>query len=188
MNIHFLPAVLERYAPISLIGTVSTLATYLGLLVPLYLTAVFALWKDDAKKTKWRTVLTSLLFVMLALTLFLLLALYAFVPWIVVLGGLSFFMIYILAQIVRPAEQWTWAPMLTFALVLGFLMIGTNGLVRATLPVEVAPNISLSWQISQETLKEHFALGVGPANYGYAFSMFRPMEYNLNALYTLRFY
>lgn len=188
MNIHFLPASLEKFAPISLIGTVSTLANYLGLLIPLYLTAIFALWKDDAQKTKWRTAVTSLLFVGLALALFLLLALYAFVPWIVVLGGLSFFMIYILAQIVRPAEQWTWAPMLTFALVLGFLMIGSNSLVRATLPVEVAPNISLSWQIAKDTLKEHFALGVGPANYGYAFSMFRPVEYNLNTLYTLRFY
>ena len=188
MNIHFLPSILEKYAPISLIGTVSTLATYLGLLVPLFLTAIFALWKEDAPKTKWRTVATSFLFLGLALALFLLLALYAFVPWIVVLSGLSFFMIYILAQIVRPAEQWTWVPMLTFAIVLGFLMIGNNGLVRATLPVEVAPNVSLSWQIAKETLTEHFALGVGPANYGYAFSLFRPLEYNLNTLYTLRFY
>lgn len=188
MNIHFMPSVLERYAPISLIGTVSTLATYLGLLVPLFLTAIFALWKDEAEKTRLRTALTSLLFVGLALALFLLLALYSFVSWIVILGGLSFFMIYILAQIVRPAEQWTWVPMLVFALVLGFLMIGANGLVRATLPVEVSPNINLSWQVAEESLKEHFALGVGPANYGYAFSMFRPVEYNLNTLYTLRFY
>ncbi|MDP2837914.1 MAG: hypothetical protein Q8O53_01380, partial [Candidatus Moranbacteria bacterium] len=188
MDIQFLPESLEKFAPISLIGTVSTLATYLGLLAPLFLTAVFALWKEGSVKTKWRTIVTSLLFLGLAIDLFLLLALYAFVPWIVVLGGLSFFMVYILAQIVRPSEKWTWAPMLMFAFVLGFLMIGSNTLVRASLPVEVAPNISLSWQIAKATLAEHFALGVGPANYGYAFSMFRPMEYNLNSLYTLRFY
>ena len=188
MNVHFLPGFLEQYAPISLIGTVSTLAMYLGLLVPLFLTAIFALWKDDAPKTKWRTVVTAFLFIGLILVLFLLLALYAFVPWIVFLSGLSFFMVYILAQIVRPSEQWTWVPMLVFALVLGFLMIGSNSLVRATLPVEVSPNISLSWQVAKETLKEHFAIGVGPGNYGYAFSLYRPMEYNLNTLYTLRFY
>ncbi len=188
MNIHFMPAALEKYAPISLIGTVSTLSTYLGLLVPLFLTAIFALWKDDLVKKRIRTVLTTFLFIGLALTLFLLLTLYAFVPWVVFLGGLSFFMVYILAQIVRPAEQWTWVPMLVFAMVLGFLMIGSNGLVRATLPVEVSPNMNLSWQVAKETLKEHFALGVGPANYGYSFSMFRPIEYNQNSLYTLRFY
>ncbi len=188
MNIHFLPAVVEQYAPISLIGTVSTLSLYLGLLVPLFLTALFALWKDDNIKKMTRNIVTGFLFLGLALTLFLLLVLYAFVPWIVVLGGLSFFMVYILAQIVRPAEQWTWVPMLVFAIVLAFLMIGKTDLVRATLPVEVAPNTSLSWQIAKETLKEHFAVGVGPANYGYAFSMFRPVEYNQNSLYTLRFY
>ncbi len=188
MDIPFMPTVLEQYAPISLIGTLSTLATYLGLLVPLFLTAIFALWKDETEKKVMRKVVTGFLFVGLALALFLLLTLYSFVPWIVVLGGLSFFMVYILAQIVRPTEQWTWVPMLVFALVLGFLMIGSNSLVRATLPVEVAPNINLSWQVAKETLREHFAIGVGPANYGYAFSMFRPMEYNQNSLYTLRFY
>lgn len=188
MGIHFIPTAWEQYAPLSLIGTISTLSMYLGLLVPLFLTAIFALWKEGAETSQWRKVYTGFLFAGLALTLFLLLALYAFVPWVVVLGGLSFFMIYILAQIVRPADQWTWVPMLVFALVLGFLMIGSNSLVRATLPVEVSPNVNLSWQIAQEALKEHFAIGVGPANYGYAFSLFRPTEYNLNSLYTLRFY
>lgn len=194
MNIQFLPEVIGKYAPISLIGSVSTLAIYLGLLIPLFLTGVFALWKDVAvtsdtnRKKKVRLVLTGLLFVGLALALFLLLALYAYVSWIVVLGGLSFFMVYILAQIIRPTEQWTWAPMLVFAMVLAFLMIGKTDLVRVNLPVEVAPNVSLSWQIAKESLKENFFAGAGPANYGYAFSMFRPMEYNLNTLYTLRFY
>lgn len=189
MGIHFLPSAFEKYAPISLIGTVSTLATFIGFLVPLFLTAIFVLWKEETTvKSRKRTVITTFLFVGLALSLFLLLALYAFVPWIVVLGGLSFFMVYILAQIVRPSAQWTWVPMLVFAMVLAFLMIGSNSLVRATLPVEVAPNVTLSWQIAKETLKEHFAIGVGPANYGYAFSMYRPLEYNQNSLYTLRFY
>jgi len=188
MNIHFLPASVEKFAPISLIGTLSTLATYLGLLIPLFLTALFALFREETPTTVGRKVLTGLLFLGLILTLFLLLALYAFVPWIVVLGGLSFFLIYILAQIVRPKEQWTWVPMLTFAVVLGFLMIGSNSLVRVPLPVEVSPNLNLSWQVAKESLSNHFALGVGPANYGYAFSLFRPLEYNLNSLYTLRFY
>lgn len=188
MNIQFMPESIARYAPISLIGTVSTLAIYLGFLVPLFLTAIFSLWKDEAIKKGLRIFFTVFLFLGLGLTLFLLLALYAFVPWVVVLGGLSFFMVYILAQIVRPSEQWTWVPMLVFAVVLAFLMIGKINLIRANLPVEVAPNASLSWQIAKETLKENFIAGVGPANYGYAFSAYRPLEYNENSLYTLRFY
>lgn len=188
MKIRFLPALLEKHSPMSLIGTVSALTLFLGILVPLFLTAIFALWKDERVKRRLRITLTAFLFIGLAFTLFLMLALYSFVPWIVVLGGFSFFLVYILAQIVRPAEQWTWVPMFVFVIILAFLMIGNNGISRAVLPVEVAPNTTLSWHIAKESVKEYFFTGVGPANYGYAFSMFRPIEYNQNALYTLRFY
>ena len=188
MKLSFLPKAWEQFAPMSLIGTISTLGIFLSVLVPLFLTALFLLWRSDTVQKWLRITLTTLVFLGLLLDMFLLLALYPFVSWIVVLGGLSFFMVYILAQIVRPAEQWTWVPMVVFVLVLAFLMIGKNSLSRATLPIEVAPNIGLSWQIAKETVKDNFLTGVGPANYGYAFSMFRPQEYNLNTLYTLRFY
>jgi hypothetical protein len=189
MEVHFLPKVWEQYAPLSLIGTISTLGVFLGIMVPAFFTVLFMLWKDDVLKKMARITLTTLVFIGLALNLFLLLALYPFVAWIVVLGGLSFFVIYILAQIVRPPEQWTWVPMVVFVLVLVFLMIGSVRFVRDNLlPVEVMPSAGLSWQIAKDAIKEHFFTGVGPANYGYAFSMFRPGEYNLNSLYTLRFY
>jgi len=188
MQVRFLPAAWERFAPMSLVGTISILDIFLGILIPLFLTALFVLWKDDGIRKTVRTALAALILIGLVLALFLLLALYPFVSWVVVLGGLSFFLVYILAQIVRPPERFIWMPMVVFVVMLAFLMIGNNSLVRATLPVEVAPNATLSWQIATETLKEHFFAGVGPANYGYAFSMFRPQEYNLNALYTLRFY
>ncbi len=190
MKIPFLPASWERHAPISLLGTVSNLGIFLGILVPLFLTGVFVLWQNEHIKKAHRLILTTLLLIGIVLTLFSLLALYAFVSWIVVLGGLSLFLVYILAQIVRPKEQWVWLPMVVFVVVLAFLMIGNygSGLVRTTLPVEVTPNATLSWQIAKDTVKEHFFAGVGAADYGYAFSMFRSEGYNLNALYTLRFY
>lgn len=189
MEIKFLPATWEQIAPISLIGTLSTLTIFLGLVLPLMLTALFLVWQEgNGLGKKIRMAISALLLAGMLLTLFLLLSLYAYVTWVVVLGGLSFFVVYILAQIVRPAEQWTWAPMLVFVAVLVFLMIGNTSLVRVTLPVEVSPNADLSFQVARDTLKENFFAGVGPANYGYAFSLFRPQEYNLHSLYTLRFY
>jgi len=189
LKIRFLPDALERMAPFSLIGTVSTLTTFLSILLPLFMTALFILWQEGnpVKKSR-RTLLTVVYGLGIFMTLFLLLALYSYVSWPVVLIGLSFFMVYILAQIVRPNERLTWMPMVTFVVMLAFLMIGTNKLSRAQLPVEVAPNSNLSMQIAKKSLSENFLLGVGPANYGYAFSMYRPAEYNQNELYTLRFY
>ncbi len=189
MQIRFLPASWEAMAPLSLIGSMSTLTLFLALLVPLLVTALFLIHREGAAVTRvFRLTVTAVLGVALLLDLFLLLALYPFVTWAVVLAGLGFFLIYILAQIVRPTETLTWMPMVIFVVVLAFLMIGANNLVRATLPVEVTPNMKLSWQIVKESLGTNFLTGSGLATYGYDFSLFRPQEFNGNALYTLRFY
>lgn len=189
MQLRFLPASWEAMAPLSLIGSMSTLTLFLALLVPLFVTALFLVHREGAAVTRaFRLTVTAVLGVALILDLFLLLALYPFVTWAVVLAGLGFFLIYILAQIVRPTETLTWMPMVIFVVVLAFLMIGANDLVRATLPVEVTPNMKLSWQIVKESLGTNFLTGSGLATYGYDFSLFRPQEFNGNALYTLRFY
>lgn len=195
-KIKFLPESLEQYAPLSLIGTVSTLGIFLTILIPLFITALYLVWNQVTMKQSTKYTLFSILGLGLVGALYLMLALFPFLldtkdslAWMVPLGGIAFFLVYILAQIVRPPEQLTWVPMLVFVTVLAFLMIGANSLVRATLPVEVSLNQRLSFQVAEETLKSnHFFLGVGPANYGYAFSMFRPDEYNNSPLYSLRFY
>ncbi|MBP9752126.1 MAG: tetratricopeptide repeat protein [Candidatus Moranbacteria bacterium] len=188
MGIRFLPASVEAYAPLSLIGTVSTLAIFLSIVPPIFLTAIFALFREQGKKTWPQYAIMAGLFIGLLLDLFLLLALSSFVSWAVVLGGLGFFLIFILAQIVRPPEQWVWAPMLVFVVLLSFLMIGDVRVSKSNLPVEVLPKLSFAWDIATDAVtKGSFFLGAGPSNYGYVFSLYRPVEYNQNALYTLRF-
>lgn len=195
-GVSFLPEAIQAYAPLSLIGTVSTLGIFLSVLVPLFITALYLVWKSTSMKPGFRFTFLGFIGLGLLGTLYLMLALYPFLldttksslSWMVPLGGISFFLVYILAQIVRPPEQLTWVPMFVFVAILAFLMIGSNSLLRATLPVEVSPNQRLSLQVAKESLKENFFLGVGPANYGYAFSQYRPNEYNNGPLYSVRFY
>lgn len=195
-GVSFLPEALQSYAPLSLIGTVSTLGIFLSVLVPLFITALYLVWKNTSLPSGLRLTFLACIGLGLLGTLYLMLALYPFLldttksslSWMVPLGGISFFLVYILAQIVRPPEQLTWVPMFVFVAILAFLMIGSNSLLRATLPVEVSPNQRLSFEVAKESLQENFFLGVGPANYGYAFSQYRPNEYNSGPLYSVRFY
>lgn len=191
----FLPAALEQYAPLSLIGTFSTLSVFISLLIPLFITGIYFVWNQANWKSSLRSIVLGVLGGGLVGSLYLMLALYPYLldtkdalVWMVPLGGIAFFLVYILAQIIRPPQQLAWIPMLVFVAILSFFMIGNNALVRATLPIEVAPNQQLSFQVAKESLKEHFFLGVGPANYGYAFSQYRPDAYNQVDLYSLRFY
>ncbi|MEI6650900.1 MAG: hypothetical protein WCL23_05765 [Candidatus Moraniibacteriota bacterium] len=189
MGIHFLPASFEAFAPLSLFGTVTTLALFLSVVPIIFMTSLFSLFSEEnrtlAPWKKW--VSTVLLLVGLLLDLFLLLALYSFVSWPVVIGGLGFFLIFVLAQIVRPAEQWAWVPMVVFVAILAFLMFGSVSLARTSLPVEVIPKFSFAFDIAKSAIKDKFFFGSGPATYGSVFSLYRPVEYNQNSLFTLRF-
>lgn len=195
-GIKFIPTMMEQYAPLSLFGTVWALGIFVSLLVPFFITALYWVWSRTTMPSAFRSLF--LVFIGLGLTgaLYLILALYPFLfnpqeslSWMVPLGGIAFFLVYILAQVVRPPAQLTWVPMLVFVAILSFLMIGSNPLLRATLPVEVAPSQRLSFQIAKESLQESFFFGVGPSNYGYAFSQYRPRELNDDPVfYSVRFF
>jgi len=188
MGIRFLPASVEAIIPFSLFGTVTTLTLFLSVAPVLFLTAIFALFEGDTSDAKWRRwTAVTLVGIALVLDLFLLLALSPFVSWAVVVGGVGFLLIYVLAQIVRPAGQLTWIPMALFVIVLAFLMIDEVDIARVNLPVEVIPKVSFALETAKEAVGHDFLLGAGPASYAYVFSMYRPAEYNLNSLFTLRF-
>jgi len=189
MAIPFLPASVEAYAPLSLLGTVTTLALFLSVAPIIFMTSLFALFRDEASGlASWRRwIPTVLLFIGLLFDLFLILALYSFISWPVLIGGLGFFLIFILAQIVRPVERWAWVPIVVFVIVLAFLMFNSFPLARTNLPVEVIPRFSFAFDIAKSAVQDKFLLGTGPATYGSVFSLYRPVEYNQNSLFTLRF-
>ncbi|MFA4817607.1 MAG: hypothetical protein WC608_02650 [Parcubacteria group bacterium] len=189
LGINFLPAKISALAPLSLVGSVSGLGIFLGIMLPLILTGIFKLRSNEEMKGWLKNGFTILLLAELALDLFLFLALFGFVPWIAVMIGIGFFLIFILSRVIRPAENWVWVPMAVFVLLMVLWMSGSNlKVARVDLPVEVSPAYSLSWQVAKDSIKSQFFLGSGAASYGYDFSRFKPQDFNLNSLYNLRFY
>lgn len=136
MGIKFLPAKIMAFAPLSLVGSISGLGIFFGAMIPILITVIFSL-RSAEKGSLSKNILTGLVMVLLLLDMFLLLALYAFVPWIGVLVGMGFFLIFILSQIIRPTQNWTWLPMVAFLAVLIVLMIGVVNISRINLPAEV---------------------------------------------------
>ena len=179
-----------KYVPLSPIGSLTGLGIFFGAALPLITMLCFWLFSEKNRifQEKWKknSVFAFLLFV-LALNLFAMLVLYSYVFWLGVLAGVSFFLIYILSQIVRPDRKTAWIPMLIFVAVLAILMVGKNSIARADLPIEARPSYQLSWDIAKNSLKDSFLLGSGPSTYGYVFSMYRPQDFNQNPYYSLRF-
>lgn len=179
----------SKFIPLSFIGSLTGLGIFLGAMLPFIVAFILGLNKGENKKNSPKKItILILLFVTLVFNLVVLLIMYSFVSWLGVLVGVSFFLVYILAQIVRPSENWTWLPMLVFVAILAILMIGNNTFSRIQLPLEVSPSYQLSLDVAKNSLKNNFLIGSGPATYGYDFSLYKPQNFNLNPYYNLRFF
>lgn len=189
LGIDIVPANLKGYLPLSLLGSISALSIFLGMLLPILMMLMLLVKSEKSKIRKiYASMVAAFLFLNVMLNIFVLLALYGFVSWVSIMVGVSVFLIFILARIVRPAENLTWVPSVVFFMICGVLMIGSNSLARIALPAEVTPSYQMSINIARESLKNAFLVGNGPASYAYAFSAYHPQESNLGTLYDLRLY
>jgi tetratricopeptide (TPR) repeat protein len=191
-GIRFLPEALLKYAPLSLFGTMKSLTLFFGMLLPLFLLGFVTIFQWFKEKNWAFWALLGTLSLGLLLDLYILLAVYAFTPWFPVLVGVSFFLIYVLAQVVRLGDRFNWMPMALFVVVLVCLMIGNQGNAflskKTTILPEVALDQSSSWTVAKEALKERMIVGSGPATYGYNFSLHKPDSLNAGLQNNFRFY
>lgn len=191
LGIKFFPAKFSGRLPFSLLGSTVGLGIFIGLLLPLFITAVFKIAASEKTAKIIKTISIALLLIFILIALFLHLAVYNFIFWPAVLVGMALFLIYIISRVVRSSSGWTWLPMAVFVVVLVMLWAGRGvNVARIELPREAMPSFQTSWEISKDSLNDKFILGSGPAAYGYDFSLHKPQEYNLSPfnLYNLRFY
>jgi len=192
LGVQFLPGALLKYAPLSLFGTVRSLTLFFGMLLPLFLLGFTLLfrWFREKNWAFWSIAVALSLGILL--DLYVLLAVYAFTPWFSVLIGVSFFLIFVLAQVVRFGERLNWMPMALFVTVLVLLMIGNQGSAFLSKKTTIFPEVALdqgsSWTISKESLKARLMMGSGPATYGYDFSFYKPDSLNAVLQNNFRFY
>lgn len=191
-GIRFLPEALLKFAPLSLFGTMKSLTLFFGMLLPLFLVGFVLLFQGFKQRNSIFWTLLGALSVGTVLSLYILLAVYSFTPWLAILSGVCFFLIYVLAQVVRLGDRFNWLPMALFIVVLVCLMIGNQGNAFLSKKTTILPEVALeqasSWNIAKEALKERLIVGSGPATYGYNFSLHKPDSLNVGLQNNFRFY
>jgi len=184
-DIKIFPDSLNTLIPLSLIGTVSGLKIFSGMMIPLIMVVSF---KMNESKNKTLNILSYAILAVIPINLLLISMVFDRTIAMIILFGVGFFLLYVLSHVVRPKESLTWIPMVVFVLSMVVLMVGKNELAKVNAPIEVAPDLKVSWEIVKGGLKENPILGSGPATYGYDFSKFKPQEFNSNIFYGIRFY
>ena len=174
-------------------GSTTGTSIFISVLI-IILIAVFIKTKSSEMAKVRKIFLESIFLAMIVASLYLLLALYYFVPWPGILIGVGFFLIFILARVVKIEKKSDgWLPISIFVFILIIMMIGgavvsSFGVVKNKLPTEVSLTSNLSWQILKGSImKNNFFIGSGPGTYGYDFSLYKPQDFNINVLYGLRF-
>jgi len=181
--------------PLNLSGSALDSGILISMLIPIVIVAIFKV-KDSRRISKY-VKYSSLSALSLALILFVL-ALVLFTtsaPWIGVLVGLGFLLVFLVSRIIPSSSSSLWIPMMVFVIAFSVMMIGVQKTspmlqffhVKVTeMPASVFPGNLLSWEISKEAVKDRFALGSGPSTFSYAFSKYKPANYNFDPLYTIR--
>lgn len=179
--------------PVSLVGSALDSGIFLTMLIPIIVVAIFKV-KDSQRISQYLKISTiialavELFVIMLALILA-----SSSAPWVGVLIGMGFLLVFLVSRIVAIRSNLLWLPMVLFVIVFAVLMIGKINPVLnffnvnvVELPYTVYPDNRLSYEVAKDSIKNNFILGSGPATYGYAFSKYKPQSYNLDQLYNLR--
>ncbi|MEI8344254.1 MAG: tetratricopeptide repeat protein [Candidatus Moraniibacteriota bacterium] len=187
-----LPGWITSHVPASLFGSVTSLGIFLSLVYPLFIITIYKLLESKlVNKIKITlTVLVGLFFVVDIVLMWFLWS-FIFLPSVFpgLIVGVSFFVIFVIALIVKPAPGWSWLTFFSFMAVMLLLMIGSGeGYLPQRLPSEVSPGYPLSWTVAKDAMKDKFFLGTGAASYGYDFSKYRSQDLNNTQFFDLRFY
>jgi len=185
LGANIVPSAISSLVPLSLIGTVSGLKIFSGMMIPLIMVISFKMHESVNKVVN---ILGYIVLILIPINLLLISMLFDKTISIIILFGVGFFLLYILSHVVRPKENLAWIPMVVFVLTMVVLMGGKNNLAKVNAPVEVAPDMKVSWEVAKGGLKDNAILGSGPSTYGYDFSKYKPQSFNNNIFYGIRFY
>lgn len=108
--------------------------------------------------------------------------------WAVLLAGLLGLFAFAMARArdVGPGNRFV-LPFLLMVAAMPFLLLFDRPL-PVTLPTEVTPNVSASWEVAKQSLAQDGALfGSGPGTYVYQYGKYRPESVNGTAFWNTRF-
>lgn len=182
----FFPETIWNSLPISTVGSLQSSGIFACFLIVFIMMKILKIQDENisiAKKSIY-----SIIYVFGIIASFsLVLSLYNYIPMfrifplVGLVAGSAFFLIFVLARIVRPKGSWTILPMAVFVFILVLLMVGSVNFSKISLPFNVNIPAKTSIEIAKKSLENNFFLGYGPGNYGYTFSKFLPANFdNMN--------
>jgi len=187
-GIYVLPFDFSRNAGFNPLGSLSALASFIVITLPL-LTVAMAQIKEIFPNLNAQVAVAIKVVVGLSLfASFLVLALLSgFASWPIAIVGIVVVLMFFLAKIVKNTSNNLLVPLGSFIVLIILFVIGNFSLGNMNLPAEVSLSKEASWNIARSSLKENPLFGSGPATFYYDFSKFKSADFNASPLWNVRF-
>ncbi|PID52737.1 MAG: hypothetical protein CR972_00475 [Candidatus Moraniibacteriota bacterium] len=186
-TMRFVPTNILQYISPSLTGSFTSLAIFIGMMLPVFIVSFSILDQSKGKSFK-RSVLMGIFFLMIILDMFTLSILHGYVQWYIILFAIFLLLVFTISQIIKVSSKTS--SMIIFVFLSMFILWMWGQPIISVKPIqsETSINYSLSFDIAKEAIKNKPIFGSGPGTYGYNFSLHRPKDLNKSGQYDIRFY
>ncbi|MFA5986924.1 MAG: hypothetical protein WC819_06280 [Parcubacteria group bacterium] len=186
-TMRFVPQKVLDHVIASLTGSFSSLAIFLGMLVPIFIIS-FAVIKDDVRGSVRAKIVAFFIIVFVALDIFTLSTLYGYVRWLIILAAMAMLLVFFISRSVKVSQSISTFTIITFLVLFGLMSFGQPIVTRTAIQTEAMIDYSLSLKVATQAFKSRPIFGSGPSTYGYDFSLYRPKDLNKTGRYDLRFF
>ncbi|MDO9399439.1 MAG: hypothetical protein Q7T79_02020 [bacterium] len=184
-----LPFSFTKVANFNPLGTVGGLTTFLTIVLPLFVVGATQL-KEIHPNFNNKIICNIVKGVLIALTLislFTLVMLNGFTFWSAAIVGIVIVLMFFLSKVIKIFNSNIIIPVIVFALLIIFLVLGNFNIVNLNLPTEVGLSRLSSWQIAKSSIVKDPFFGSGLSTFDYSFSHYKNANFNNSLLWNVRF-
>jgi tetratricopeptide (TPR) repeat protein len=186
-TMRLIPATVLQYISPSLTGSFTSLAIFLGMMLPIFIISFTFLDQGKGSVLK-KKIMTVLLLLIILVDMITLSALFGYAQWVTILGAIGLLLVFTISRLVKVTQKTSSMTILVF-LGLFFLWMWNQPIItRIAIQPEATMKYNLSFDVAKEAVKNRPIFGSGPGTYGYTFSLHRPKDLNKNGQYDMRFY
>lgn len=185
---YFLPMGFTHDHGVNPIGSLSGLTMYLVIILPLFV--VLASQIKEMLPNIPRVLLIVIKTIAgfsIVSSLAVLALLNGFTFWPIPVVGMVILLMFFMSKIIKISTKNLAIPLLTFLILIIFLVIGNFQIGNLNLPAEVSLSRGASWDIAKGAVRENPIFGSGLSTFDYSFSKFKNVSFNMSPLWNIRF-
>ncbi|MEK7558020.1 MAG: hypothetical protein AAB530_02315 [Patescibacteria group bacterium] len=188
-GLFILPFAFTKFANFNPLGTVGGLTTFLTIVLPLFIVSATQLKEihPNFKNKICCNIVKAILIIFSLVSLCVLAMLNGFTFWSAAIVGSVIVLMFFLSKVVKIANSNIIIPVIVFALLIIFLVLGNFNIVNLNLPTEVGLSRLYSWQIAKSSIVKDPFFGSGPSTFDYSFSHYKNFNFNNSPLWNVRF-